>query len=384
MMLDRRAFLAVTALSGAMAQSAGLRGTSDAAEPFPGLILREREPLNLEFPFATLKDVITPVESFFVRSHFNIPQLDAATWKLRIGGAVQNPVELSYDDLLKMGSTTQAATIECAGNGRAFLIPKAKGVLWETGAVGNAEWTGVSLNKLLEHAGVKQDAVEVIFTGADRGEITEEPKSPGKIHFERSLPIAKAKSAEVLIAFAMNGKPLTAEHGFPARVIVPGWYGMASVKWLTEITVVTTSFHGFWQTLEYSYFEKMKDRSTLVPVTELQVKASIARPAQREVVPTGKSYRVFGAAWAGEEEVTKVEVSTDAGTTWHEASFVSPAVPFSWRLWEWDWSVPQKPQKYRLMVKATDRRGRTQPTERDANRRGYMVNHLVPVDLAST
>ena len=187
--------------------------------------------------------------------------------------------------------------------------------------MGNAEWTGVPLATVLELVGVKDSAVEVVLEGADHGEVTEEPKSPGDIHFERSLPIAKARRPEVLLAYQMNGDDLTPEHGFPVRAVVPGWFGMASVKWLSKLTLAVTPFCGFWQSLEYSYFERRDGRPTLVPVTEMFVKASIARPMLQEVVPAGKDYRVFGAAWAGEQEVAAVEVSTDDGSTWKRRSF---------------------------------------------------------------
>jgi len=358
-----------------------LANAAEADSGYPGLIIREKEPLNLEFPFPTLDHVITPTNRFFVRSHFPIPKLEAKAWRLKIDGSCEHPLELSLDDIRNMPAKSVTATIECAGNGRAFLAPKAKGVQWELGAVGNATWTGVPLRAVLERAGLKADTVEVILSGSDQGEITEEPKSPGTIHFERSLPLAKAQSPEVLLAYQMNGEDLTAEHGFPLRVIVPGWFGMASVKWLSQITATNVAFHGYWQSLEYAYFERQQGRPSLVPVTQMQVKSSIARPALGELVPADKRYRVHGATWTGESEVSSVEVSTDDARTWQAAELLGEAVPHSWRLWQFDWHVPKQPGRVRLMCRASDRAGNQQPQSRDKDRRGYLINHVVPVEV---
>ncbi len=386
--IDRRDFLGgaaaavVAGWSGAAARSEtpSADGAPDGRS-FPGLMTREKEPLNLEFPFPTLDAALTPTNRFFVRNHFRVPTLEAAAWRLKVEGEVEKEFELDYDQLKKLPSQTLTATIECAGNGRAFLVPKAKGVAWELGAVGNAEWTGVPLAAVLEKAGVKDGAMEVVLEGADSGEVGEEPKSPGVIHFERSLPLAKARKPEVLLAYRMNGKELTPEHGFPVRALVPGWFGMASVKWLTRVTVTAAPFQGFWQTLEYTYFRRERGRPTLVPVTEMQVKAEIARPALQEVVAAGTAYRVSGAAWAGESEIAKVEVSTDGGMSWQDAKLLEKAVPFSWRLWDYEWRTPKEPGRHRLMARATDKRGRTQAEKHDKDRRAYLINHTLPVEV---
>ncbi|MBO3272183.1 sulfite oxidase [Hymenobacter defluvii] len=348
---------------------------------FPGLITREKEPLNLELPFPTLDERLVSNNRFYIRSHFPIPQLTAATWQLRIEGEVRKALTISYDELRKLPAKTVTATLECAGNGRARLAPKVKGLLWEQGAVGNAEWTGVPLAALLERAGLNAGAVEVICEGADKGEVTEEPKSPGTIAFARSLPLAKARQPEVLVAYLMNGQPLPPEHGFPVRLVVPGWYGMASVKWLSKITVTAKPFAGYWQTLEYAYWQRQHGQPTLTAVTETQVKAEIARPALHEVVPAGQPYRVFGAAWTGESEVTRVEVSTDNGRTWQAATLLDASVPFAWRLWEFRWTPPAAPGRHTLQARATDRAGHTQPTEHDPDRRTYMVNKIGAVEV---
>src|SRR5436190_7633678 len=182
-------------------------------------------------PFADLNSFQTPNELFYVRCHFPIPEIAAADWRLKIEGEVEEPFELDYAALRAMESRTVAATLECAGNNRIFLEPKVKGVQWGLGAVGNASWTGVPLSAVLEHAKLKADVVEVILEGADEGEVDKSPKPAGKISFCRSLPASKAL-ADVLLAYEMNGEKLSPTHGFPLRAIVPGWYAMASVKWL--------------------------------------------------------------------------------------------------------------------------------------------------------
>lgn len=348
---------------------------------FPGMITREKEPVNLEFPFPTLDNLITPSNQFYIRGHFHIPELDASSWRLIITGDVKQEVSLTYDELRKLPSKKIMATLECAGNGRANLAPKVKGLLWEQGGIGNAEWTGVPLSVLLDKAGIKPGTIEIILEGADKGEVTEEPKSPGEIHFARSLPLVKARQEEVLIAYQMNGKDLTAAHGFPVRAIIPGWYGMASVKWLTKITATSTPFKGYWQTLEYAYWKRQDGLPTLTAVTEVEVKAEIARPALHEAVPIGKPYRVYGAAWCGESEVTKVEISMDEGKSWQLAKLLENPVPHAWRLWEFNWQVPGHAGKQKLVVRATDKKGNTQPETHDPDRRTYMVNRMVPLEV---
>jgi DMSO/TMAO reductase YedYZ molybdopterin-dependent catalytic subunit len=196
-----------------------------------GLIIRQKEPTNLEMPFDQVDSYLTPTELFYIRSHFPAPRLDVAGYRLRIDGAVRNPLALSYQELREMRSETRIATLECAGNGRVFLVPTARGAQWELGAVGNAEWMGVPLRALLERAGLEDDACEVVFEGADRGIPTEEPIPPGPISYARSVPREKAVQPEVLIAYQMNGRDLSPDHGYPVRAIVPRslWHGFRQV-----------------------------------------------------------------------------------------------------------------------------------------------------------
>jgi DMSO/TMAO reductase YedYZ molybdopterin-dependent catalytic subunit len=375
--MNRREFLGAAALT-----APGVRLLSRESPPeaaFPGMIIREREPLNLEYPFSSLSTWTLPNERFYVRNHFAAPKIEPATWRLRVEGAVSRPLELSLADLRQMPTVTKPLTLECAGNGRVYLSPKVRGVAWQLGAVGNAEWTGISLADILNRAGLKSSAVEIVLEGADRGTVNDDPKSPGPIAFARSLPIAKAKSPEVVLAHQMNGQPLPHDHGAPLRAVVGGWYGMASVKWLIRIVAVERPFEGFWQTFDYSLFRRENGLPVMAPITEMQVKAQIARPAVGDIVAANSSHRIFGAAWAGEANVSRVEISTDGGLSWAAAKLFDREAPMAWRFWEYDWKCPAQPGRAILMARATDSRGRTQPMERDGDRRTYVVNHVVPV-----
>jgi DMSO/TMAO reductase YedYZ molybdopterin-dependent catalytic subunit len=393
--MDRRGFLRNTAqvlplaylgYAGAVVGQA-TSGEPPLAQPqdYPGLIVRQYKPENFEFPFCTLNSFLTPNNLFYVRCHFGIYKgTDLNTWRLKVEGRVERPLDLTHEDLQKMPARTQTTLLECSGNSRVFLVPKAEGVPWELGAVSNAEWAGVPLAAVLDRAGLKSDAVDVIFEGADSGELPgnkEEPKSPGKIHFARSLPLEKARQPDLLLAYKMNGEDLPAAHGYPLRLLVPGWYGMASVKWLKRIIVTERPFRGIFQTMLYSYYERRDGLQTLVPTTELQVKSEIARPARSEVVKAETSYRVHGAAWTGESEVAKVEVSADGGKTWQEAKLLDKSAKYAWRLWEYPWRTPGQAGRYTLMARATDKRGRTQPMEHDPDRRNALVSHVLPLGV---
>ncbi len=354
----------------------------DAETPPPGgLIERVREPRNLEFPFHTLDGFLVSNDRFYVRNHFPMPRLETATWRLRVEGAVTRPLDLTYDQLRELPNRSVTAALECAGNSRAMNVPPLRGVGWQQGAVGNAEWTGVPLVAVLERAGIRSGAVEVVLEGADRGEVTAEPRPQGPIAFARSLPLAKARQEQVLLAFRMNGADLPAAHGFPVRALVPGWYGMASVKWLTRVIVTDTPFQGFWQTADYSYYERVQGLPVLRPITEMLVKAQIARPRAGEIVRAGAAVRVHGAAWTGESEVARVEISGDSGRTWADARLLGRGQRYAWRLWEHSWRVPAQAGRVTLMARASDARGRTQPAHRDPDRRNYMVNHVLLVEV---
>src|SRR2546423_7996795 len=343
------------------------------------LIVREQEPLNLEMPFSSLDGSLTPNELFYVRCHFPVPEISANDWRLKIEGEIEAPFALNYKELCAMESRTIAATLECAGNNRLFLEPKVKGVQWELGAVGTASWTGVPLSAVLERARPKANAIEVILEGADEGQVDKTPTPSGQISFCRSLPLSKART-DVLLAYEMNGDKLSEAHGFPLRAIVPGWYAMASVKWLRRIIMTEKPFNGFYQSLDYTFWDRSGVLPTLAPLTELQTKAEIARPENGDTIAANSNYRVHGAAWTGTGEITRVEVSFDSGETWKEAELLGDAVNDSWRLWEYNWRSPAA-GRYRLIARATDSRGGTQAAERGGDRGTYMINHLLPVEV---
>ena len=353
-----------------------------------GRIVRSESPLNLEMPFSTVDSFITPTKSFYVRTHFPIPTIDRNAWWLHVEGEVEKPFAVNYEQLMTLESVTAPVTLECAGNNRNFLEPKVKGVQWRLGAVGTAEWTGVPLSVLLDRATLKPNACEVVLEGVDCG-MLEAPKSPpGELKFARSIPLEKAR-CDVLLAYKMNGEDLPPEHGFPLRAIVPGWYAMASIKWLQRIIVTDRPFTGYYQTIDYAYWQRTdygywqrgEEVAELKPLTEMQVKAEIARPAEGETVPANTNVRVRGAAWACNVEITKVEVSTDGGTTWNQAILVGESKPNAWRFWEFDWKTPAQAGKQGLLARATDSLGRTQPVHRDPDRGTYMINHLLPIEV---
>jgi DMSO/TMAO reductase YedYZ molybdopterin-dependent catalytic subunit len=346
-----------------------------------GLIIRQKEPRNLETPFDQLDSFLTPTELFYIRSHFPTPTLDITSYRLRIDGAVQHPLSLSYEQLRDMPSETRVATLECAGNSRVFLIPQVGGAQWELGAVGNAEWTGVPLGALLERAGLEDDACEIVFEGADRGTPVEPPVPPGPISYARSLPRDKAVQREVLIAYQMNGRDLPLDHGYPVRAVVPGHYGMASVKWLTHIHAVREPFQGYWQTSDYGYWDELDGQPVRRPLGEIKLKSEIARPRVYETLSSNQVYTVFGAAWAGETEATEIAVSTDGGENWTEAEFLDPPQPYAWRRWRFDWLTPSEPGQYTLMARAKSANGDVQPDKHDPKYGTYMIDYPLPIEV---
>ena len=346
-----------------------------------GLIIRQIEPRNLETPFDRNDSYVTPTELFYIRSHFATPKLDRVSYQLRVDGAVGSPFVLSYDELRGMPSETRVATLECAGNSRVFLVPQPQGAQWELGAVGNAEWTGVPLRTLLARADLAADACEIVLEGADRGTPKEEPVPPAPISYARSLPRAKAMQPEVLIAYQMNGRDLSQDHGFPVRAIVPGHYGMASVKWLTRIQAVREPFRGYWQTSDYAYWDSMDGKPVRRALGEMKLKSEIARPSAYETLAPNQIYTVSGAAWSGETDVTEIAVSTDGGRTWAPAAFLDPVRRHAWRRWKFDWLTPNNPGKHTLLARARDANGLQQPGEHDLNYGAYVIKHSLPIEV---
>jgi DMSO/TMAO reductase YedYZ molybdopterin-dependent catalytic subunit len=345
-------------------------------EPAPLVMVRET-PFNAESPLAQQVGAITAVERFYVRSHFeDVAITPADEWRLELGGAVARPTSFVLAELLEMAARPLVATLECAGNGRLFLQPRVDGEQWAYGAVSNAEWAGVPLATLLEQAGVADDAVEVLFVGADRGK---SPRDGSTIAFERSLPLAEARRPDVLLAFAMNGAPLSFDHGAPLRLIVPDWYGVASVKWLREIRVLREPFQGAYQTFKYVF--DRGDGSPVVPLGRMRVRAVIAGPAAGARLAPRETI-VRGYAWSGEGAVGAVELSTDGGASWAAAELDDASGRHGWRPWRFRWQ--STPGHHTLIARARDAAGNQQPLEQVWNVHGYCNNAVqrVEVDVA--
>jgi DMSO/TMAO reductase YedYZ molybdopterin-dependent catalytic subunit len=318
-------------------------------------------PENSETPLDCVRSWVTPTPWFYVRNHFDLPAPIAADWRLRVDGCVPRPAEWTLDELAILPERTVFCTLECAGNGRSFLQSRMPGVQWGAGAIGHAEWTGIPVRHLLEKAGIQPGAAEVVFWGADRGSETDHPEP---MLFGRSLPLAKAMDADTLLATRMNGEVLDASHGYPVRLLAPGWYGVASVKWLTRIDVIQQRTGGGIET---------------VPLGPMAVKSEILRPAPGAVLGLGTN-RLFGVAWAGEEAVARVEISTDGGKNWNEAELMGLRAPYSWTLWEYLWEVAV-PGTYSLLARAVSTSGRVQPEQHDPLLGGYMIHFSRPIPV---
>ena len=341
-----------------------------------GLVVHRTHPLNCETSIpALIGGVVMPNAQFYVRNHFETPRLDPATWRLQVSGLVEHPLRLSLRDLRSLHSQTVVATLECAGNGRSIFDPPVDGEQWRLGAVSTAEWAGVPLTEVLDRVSPLSEAREVVFRGADQGRAGE---SAGLVRFERSLSVADARHSEALLAYAMNGELLPLEHGYPLRLIVPGWYAVASVKWLTEIEVIGSPFEGFFQTQRY-FYEIQRDGTTIrEPVRLQKVRSVITEPASEHEITTG-DLAVRGVAWSGAAPIEKVEVSVGDGP-WQNASLIAERRRHSWQWWELVVRI-DSPGQTTLRARATDLAGRRQPEQPDWNRLGYGGNAVQSVPL---
>jgi sulfite oxidase len=336
-----------------------------------GMIVRSFRFVDLETPVEYFNTWLTPIPHFFVRNHMHEPtELGPAEWKLTVGGEVEKPVTLSLAELSKIETHSVVNTLECAGNGRSLHRPQVPGVQWGKGAVSTARFSGPRLREILQRAGVKSSGKHVMFRGLD--------EVPGKVPpFIRSIPIEKAMDSDTLIATQMNGAPLTKHHGFPARALVPGWVGAASIKWLTEIKVLETEFSGNFMSPGYRFpNQPVKPGDTVKPedthpLTGLNVKSVISGPADGSNGKAG-TVHVHGAAWAGEGDVVKVEISTDGGVAWNAAKLGHEQAHYAWRLWSYEWKT--RGGEYTILSRATDSQGRTQPATAVWNPSGYLYN----------
>ena len=331
--MRRRQFLSAVALAPAL----------DPAALWASRITRSTDPRIEEFDFTTLRNSITPEEDFYIRDHFPAPRLASRSWRLRISGHVLSSLEVTYADIIRGPARNMVATLECAGN--------AVGA----GGVSTAEWTGIPLGKLLQQAGLRPEVKQIRLIGADGNE------EPG--FFLRSIPVEKALHPDTLLAFQMNGAQLPVEHGYPVRAIVPGWYAMDSVKWLARIEALDQEDTSPFMTQQYVSLRLQAVGSQRAPVTRMQVKSQIAWPPDRAVLGAGQ-YAIRGAAWAGENKVALVEVSTNGGQDWAAASLEKSPAQYAWVLWSYPWDA-QRPGEYRIFVRATDDKGNTQPASRD-------------------
>jgi len=363
----------------AAAAAGALAGTGSAAD-LAKMIVRSSRPEDLEMPLAGFNQWITPVDQFFVRCHTYVPDAPKPEeWRLKLDGVVNQPVTLTLDDLKKMPRVDLVAVVECAGNGRSFYQPRVAGTQWAFGSVGNARWTGVRLRDVLQKAGLKDSAAHILFDGAD--------VPVGKMpDFQRTIPVEKAMHPDTLLAYEMNGEPLTMEHGFPVRVIVPGWASDSWVKWLQHIEALDHEFEGFWMKTAYRHPAHpvepgaAVDPKEMVPVTDLNVKSVIATPLSGWIKP-GR-VRISGTAWSNTSPVERVDVSLDGGQSWKPAKLGKEKGQYAWRLWQLDWKAAEG--AYTLMARATNAAGQTQPLEQQWNPSGYLWNAVQRVNVQVT
>ena len=346
------------------------------------MIVRSQRPMDLEMPLDGFLTEWTPVERFFTRSHHYEPKVDLSTWRLEVAGTVQRSQKLTFEAIQKLPKVDMPAVLECAGNGRGFYEPSMPGIQWEHGAVANARWAGVRLADVLKLAGVEEKSVEVVFDGADVpiGTMPE---------FQRSIPIGKAMDPDTILAYEMNGEPLPTLHGFPLRLIVPGWAGDCWVKWLTRIEVSRAPFEGFFMKTAYRHPGKSVkpgvavDPAVMNPVTNLVPKSVIATPTDGTEVELGKPLVVRGVAWTGgDARVNAVDLTFNGGMTWVQPQPGPFANQYAWRSWQYT-HMPQDEGFLRIGVRATDGSGQTQPFVPSWNPSGYLWNvvHMIGVNV---
>lgn len=333
---------------------------------------------NHGLPLEALRHPITPTGLHYLLIHYDIPFVDAATWRLELDGAVERPLRLTLDELLAREAVEHAVTMECAGNGRALLEPHVVSQPWLRDAVGTARWRGVSLRALLEEAGVRDDAAEVVFTGLDRG-------VEGEIEqqYARSLPLDEALRDDVLLAYEMNGAPLLPQHGFPLRLVVPGWYGMTNVKWLGRVTVATAPFEGYQQARAYRMRAHEDEDGTLVQ--RMAPRSLLVPPGIPDFLTRVRTLRagpctLEGRSWSGHARIEHVEVSVHGGERWEPAQLDDDELGrWAWRGWRWTWRA--EPGAYRIGSRARDAAGNEQPIEPSWNVGGYANNAVQWVDV---
>ncbi len=389
MNLTRRQWLLSAASAGASFLPAGCTGRPRSQVPADGgdtlarfpvktamRIINDRPPC-LETPWRYFRHDVTPNEAFYVRWHLqSIPAaIDLKTWRLRIDGAVDRPLELSMDDLRRLGDDEVVAVNQCSGNSRSLFVPGVPGAQWRNGAMGNARWAGVGLAKVLKAAGLRREAVQVTFDGMDEGPLASVPD------FIKALDIDHALQPEVTVAHSMNGDPLPALNGFPARLIVPGWYATYWVKALHRITVLPHVYDGYWMAKAYlipttpNGVEDPHAKLTthLIPINRMNVRSFVTMPEPGARLSAGRAVEVEGIAFDGGSGIRSVEVSADGGLTWSGAALGDDLGRYSFRRWRFRW-IPTSPGVHRLRSRATAGDGQVQPDQEGWNRGGYMRN----------
>ena len=327
------------------------------------------DPFNAETPEGALAHALTPTPNTYIRTNFGV-MAPATPHVIEVGGAVDKPFRITLDELRRMPQRAVTATMECAGNDRLGMHPRPVGEPWRHGALSTIAWSGVPLPLILERAGVAPDAVEVLVTAADAGQRDD---ADGEVRFARSLPLADARRVDTLLALEMNGAPLTADHGAPVRLAVPGWYGMASVKWVTRIDVLREPFTGYFQRQRYVYDEPDGVR----PVDRMRVKSIITSPL--DDATCGRDLQVTGWAWSGDGTIARVDIGVDGGESWIPAELGAASSAYAWTPWTVELALP-RPGRFVLRSRATDSSGATQPDSVTWNRLGYgnnAIRHIV-------
>jgi DMSO/TMAO reductase YedYZ molybdopterin-dependent catalytic subunit len=388
--MDRRRFVLASsaALAGGLLEPGRLvaadtelpAGTlaSQVMDALPGkrpLIKRSFRPPNYETPVALFREPFTPNDAFYVRWHMSVPEVSAVDWRLRVGGpAAKSPREITLEDLRKFKRHEVAAVNQCSGNRRGLFVPHVPGVQWGHGGMGNAAWQGVRLKDVLEAAGIAERALEVRADGADVPTL----RGPD---FVKCLPMWKALDDDTLIAFEMNGEPLSRWHGFPARLVVPGWTATYWVKALTELSVLDRPYEGFWMKTAYRVPRKLfgpsrfesQDSEQTSPITDIRVNSLVVAPAPGATLPVGAATEIIGIAWDGGSGIRRVEVSLDSGKNWRAAPLDRELGRYSWRQWRYS-LAPTQPGALTLMARAIARDGSTQANALIPNPAGYHHN----------
>lgn len=371
MTMDRRQFLKTSAVGLGGAAWWLQAPTLARAEGGGELIQLSERPLNYESVRATFTTRLTPLDRFYLRNHFDVPEIDVKAWRLAVHGLVEKPLSLSLADLRRMPQARVEAVLQCAGNGRALFAPRIPGVQWRSGAMGNAEWTGVRLRDVLALARPKGEAAHLEYRGADKPTMSTTPA------FIRGIPMAKAMHPDTLVALEQGGKPLTRNRGQPARLVVPGWVGDDWMRWLTDIEVRADEPKAFFYQTAYRFPVKPGAPGESIPadqmgpMTKVNVKSILGSLSDGQVLAAGKR-ELRGVAFSGEAGIDRVELSFDGGATWRPAELQGPSTPYGFRAFRYPWKA--EPGRYRVACRATDTAGATQPEVPVWNPAGYLYN----------